>query len=503
LTTKANIGWAGVRRLRDPSLFIEAALVGGAWLPAAGRSAIAVDNPATGEPLGSVPACGADETVAAVEAADAAFPAWKALPAGERAVILERWWSLILENEDDLATLMTAEQGKPIDESVGEIRYAASFVKWFAEEGRRVSGYSMPAPTADRRILVLKQPVGVAAAITPWNFPAAMITRKAGAALAAGCPMVIKPSELTPFTALALAELALRAGVPRGALSVVTGPPEAIGGVLTSHPAVRKLSFTGSTRVGALLLKQCAEGIKRVSLELGGNAPFLIFDDADLDLAVEGVMASKFRNAGQTCVCANRILVQAGVHDAFVAKLAQAVNALKVGHGSTEGVTIGPLINAAAVQKVAAHLEDALAQGATVAATGEGTPASPRFAAPTLLVGVTPQMRVANEETFGPLAPVFRFEHEDEAVALANATPYGLASYFYTDDLHRAWRVAERLEFGMVGLNTGNVGMEMAPFGGVKESGLGREGGREGVEEYLETKAFHWGGLQLDANARR
>jgi succinate-semialdehyde dehydrogenase/glutarate-semialdehyde dehydrogenase len=497
LDKRLNSGPAGFAPLADPNLFIQAALIGGDWTPAEGREALAVDNPATGEILGHVPACGAAETTRAVEAAKAAYPAWRAKPAQERARILERWWSLVLENERDLATLMSAEQGKPVGEALGEVRYAASFLKWFAEEAKRVGGYTVPAPTADRRILVLKEPVGVTAAITPWNFPAAMITRKAGAALAAGCPMVIKPSELTPFTALALAELALRAGVPKGALSVVTGLPQEIGGVLTSHPDVRKLSFTGSTRVGALLLKQCADGVKRISLELGGNAPFLIFDDADLDVAVEGVMMSKFRNAGQTCVCANRILVQAGIHDAFVEKLGAAVRALKVGHGHEEGVTIGPLINAAAVQKVASHLEDALALGATVAATPEGAAASPRFATPTLITGVTPQMRIANEETFGPLAPVFRFEHEDEAIALANATPFGLASYFYTRDLHRAWRVAERLEFGMVGLNTGNVGMEMAPFGGVKESGLGREGGREGIEEYLETKAFHWGGLEL------
>jgi succinate-semialdehyde dehydrogenase/glutarate-semialdehyde dehydrogenase len=495
---QANTGWAGFAPLRDPDLFIQAALVGGAWLAAeAANGQIAVQNPATGEVLGHVPACGVAETRAAVEAAQAAYPAWRAKPAAERSQILESWWLLVLENEQDLAAIMTAEQGKPLAESLGEVRYAASFLKWFAEEAKRIGGYTVPAPTADRRILVLKEPVGVTAAITPWNFPAAMITRKAGAALAAGCPMVIKPSELTPFTALALAELAVRAGVPKGVLSLVTGEPQAIGGVLTSHPGVRKLSFTGSTRVGALLLKQCADGVKKVSLELGGNAPFLIFDDADLDVAVEGVMASKFRNAGQTCVCANRILVQAGVHDAFVEKLGAAVRALKVGHGHEADVTIGPLINAAAVEKVGAHLEDALAQGAQVAARAEGAVDSPYFSHPTLLTGVTPQMRIATEETFGPLAPVFRFEHEAEAVALANATPFGLASYFYTRDLHRAWRVAERLEFGMVGLNTGNVGMEMAPFGGVKESGLGREGGREGVEEYLETKTFHWGGLEL------
>ena len=490
-------GWAGLPPLKDPGLFIQAALIGERWLAAGEAASIAVQNPATGAQLGVVPACGAAEAEAAVAAAAAAFPAWRARPAGQRAEVLEHWWSLILENEQDLAAIMTAEQGKPLAEALGEVRYAASFVKWFAEEARRVGGYTVPAPTADRRILVLKQPVGVTAAITPWNFPAAMITRKAGAALAAGCTMVVKPSELTPFTALALAELARRAGVPGGVLSIVTGAPEAIGAVLTAHPAVRKVSFTGSTRVGALLLRQCAEGVKRVSLELGGNAPFLVFDDADLDVAVEGVIASKFRNAGQTCVCANRILVQAGIHDAFVERLAAAVRAMKVGPGAEAGVDIGPLINAAAVRKVSEHLEDALALGASLAARPETACDPARFAAPTVLVGVTSEMRVAAEETFGPLAPVFRFEREDEAVALANVTPFGLASYFYTRDLHRAWRVAERLEFGMVGLNTGAVGMEMAPFGGVKQSGLGREGGREGLEEYLDVKAFHWGGLEL------
>jgi succinate-semialdehyde dehydrogenase/glutarate-semialdehyde dehydrogenase len=495
LNRRARQGWAGLPALKDEGLFIEAALIGAAWRPAEGAEVIVVDNPATGAPVGAVPACGAEETRAAVAAATAAYPAWRAAPAGERSEILERWWALILANIDDLAAIMTAEQGKPLAEAAGEIRYAAGFVKWFAEEARRIGGYTVPAPGADRRIVVLKEPVGVAAAITPWNFPAAMIARKAAAALAAGCPMVVKPSELTPFTALALAELALRAGVPKGVLSIVTGWPQAIGAVLTSDPRVRKLSFTGSTRVGALLLTQCAEGIKRVSLELGGNAPFLVFDDADLDLAVQGVMASKFRNAGQTCVCANRILVQAGVHDAFVERLSERVAALKVGHGAQAGVTIGPLINAAAVEKVGAHLEDALARGARVAAAADGGADARRFCVPTVLAGATGDMRLANEETFGPLAPVFRFEDEAEAVAFANDTPYGLASYFYTRDVNRAWRVGEALEFGMVGLNTGSVGMEMAPFGGVKASGLGREGGREGIEEYLETKAFHWGGL--------
>lgn len=425
-----------------------------------------------------------------------ALSAWRRRPAGERAEILERWHALILANAADLAQIMTAEQGKPLTEAEGEIRYAASFVKWFAEEGRRAGGYNIPAPTADRRIIVLKEPVGVCAAITPWNFPAAMITRKCAAALAAGCTMVVKPSELTPFTALALARLAERAGVPTGVLNIVTGAPEEIGAELTSNPVVRKLSFTGSTRVGALLMRQCSDGVKRLSLELGGNAPFIVFDDAGVELAVDGVMTSKFRNAGQTCVCANRILVQDRIHDRFVARLGEAVRSLRVGDGRSPGVTIGPLINAAAVEKVTRHAEDAFSKGARLAATAPMDQDSRRFARPMLITGATRDMLLANEETFGPIAPVFRFSTEDEAIALANDTPYGLASYFYTDNLHRAWRVGERLEFGMVGLNTGSLAMEMAPFGGIKQSGLGREGGHEGIEEYLESKAFHWGSLQ-------
>ncbi|HEX7886983.1 MAG TPA: NAD-dependent succinate-semialdehyde dehydrogenase [Phenylobacterium sp.] len=489
----------GLTPLRDPSLLIECALIGGDWIPAEPGSALDVLNPATGALVGRTPNCGARETRLAIEAAARAFPAWRRVPAGERAEILERWWSLILEHAQDLAAIMTAEQGKPLAEAEAEVRYAASFAKWFAEEGRRVCGYDIPAPTRDRRILVLKEPVGVTAAITPWNFPAAMITRKAAAALAAGCPMVVKPSELTPFTALALAELALRAGLPAGLLSIVTGLPEPIGGELTTNPQVRKLSFTGSTRVGALLMRQCADGVKRLSLELGGNAAFIVFDDADVDLAVEGVMASKFRNAGQTCVCANRILVQAGVHDRFVERLAVAVEALQVGEGTGHGVTLGPLINAAAIAKVEAHLSDALALGAYVVATAAHDLDPTRFATPTLITGASEPMRIAQEETFGPLAAVFRFESEAEALRLANATPFGLASYFYTGDFRRAWRVAEQLEAGMVGLNTGSVSMEMAPFGGVKSSGFGREGGREGIAEYLQTKAFHWAGLDMDA----
>lgn len=487
---------AAITGLNDPGLLIDRHWIGGRWQAAADGATLAVRDPATGATIGTVPAGGAADAHAAIAAAADALPAWRRRPAHERGAILEEWHRLMLAALPDLATIMTVEQGKPLAEAEGEIRYAASFAGWFAHEGRRVSGHDIPAPTPDRRILVTKAPVGVCAAITPWNFPAAMITRKAAPALAAGCTMVVKPSELTPYTALALGLLAERAGLPPGVLNIVTGPPDAIGGALTASPVVRKLSFTGSTRVGSLLMRQCADTVKRLSLELGGNAPFIVFDDADIDLAVEGAMASKFRNAGQTCVCANRILVQAGIHDRFVAALGAKVAALKVGNGRDPGVTIGPLINADATAKVGAHVADALARGARIVATPAGAPGDARFARPMVLAGATPAMRLANEETFGPVAPVFRFEREEEAVALANATPYGLASYFYTDDLHRAWRVGEALEFGMVGLNTGSVSMEMAPFGGVKAAGLGREGGIEGIEEYLETKAFHWAGLK-------
>jgi succinate-semialdehyde dehydrogenase/glutarate-semialdehyde dehydrogenase len=482
-----------IAQLQDEGLVRQAALIDGAWRTT--TETVAVSNPATGETLGVVPACGADETQEAIDAAAAALPAWRARTADDRAGLLEAWHALLLAAAPDLARIMTAEQGKPLAEAEGEIRYSASFVKWFAAEGRRISGHDMPAPTRDRRVLAIKEPVGVCAIITPWNFPAAMITRKIAPALAAGCTVVIKPSELTPFTALALAVLAQRAGIPKGVVNIVTGLPQAIGDALTSSAIVRKLSFTGSTRVGSLLMRQSADTVKRLSLELGGNAPFLVFDDADIDAAVAGAMASKFRNAGQTCVCANRIFVQAGIHDRFIAALGDAVRALNVGDGRMDGVTIGPLINKAAKAKVAAHLDDALAKGGRVAAYAQA-PDGATFAAPVVVTQANPSMLVANEETFGPLAPVFRFDKEEEAVALANATPFGLASYFYTNDLHRAWRVGEALEFGMVGLNTGVIAMEMAPFGGVKLSGLGREGGREGIEEYLETKAFHWAGLK-------
>jgi len=483
--------------LADPTLFEGRAFIGGRWVEASSGAMLAVEDPATGAVIGRVPDCGADETRAAIAAAEAAFGPWRARPAGERAAVLERWHGLVLENAADLARIMTAEQGKPLAEAEGEIRYAATFIKWFAEEGRRISGYTVPAPEADRRIVVMKEPVGVSAAITPWNFPAAMITRKCAPALAAGCPVVVKPSELTPFTALALARLAERAGLPAGVLNVVVGRPEAIGAELTASPVVRKLSFTGSTRVGAMLMRQCADTLKRLSLELGGNAPLIVFDDADLDVAVAAAMASKFRNAGQTCVCANRILVQDGVHDAFAERLARAVTALKVGPGSAPGVTIGPLINALAVEKARAHVDDALSHGAVLFAAALSDADATRFVAPVVLTGATPGMRLASEETFGPVAPLFRFRDEAEAIEIANATPYGLASYFYTENLHRAWRVAERLEAGMVALNTGSIAMEMAPFGGVKQSGLGREGGQAGIEEYLEPKAFHIAGLKL------
>ncbi|WP_394078215.1 NAD-dependent succinate-semialdehyde dehydrogenase [Xanthobacter aminoxidans] len=484
--------------LDDPSLLVEAALIAGHWCPADDGTTLPVEDPATGRVIGTVPACGAGETRRAIEAAQTAFASWRRVPAAERAGLLERWHDLILANAADLACIMTAEQGKPLAEAKGEVRYGASFVKWFAEEARRIYGRTIPAPGNDRRILVLEEPIGVAAAITPWNFPIAMITRKCAPALAAGCTMVIKPSELTPFSALALAKLAERAGIPAGVISVVTGLPAGIGEELTTSPVVRKISFTGSTRVGAHLMRASAPTLKKLSLELGGNAPFIVFDDANLDLAVEGAMVSKFRNAGQTCVCANRILVQAGIHDAFVARLGEKVKAQAVGPGTQPGVSIGPLISAAAASKVRTHVEDAMRKGAHVAAQADSGLDETRFVAPLVLTGASTDMLLAHEETFGPVAPIFRFETEAEALAIANGTPFGLAAYFYTESLHRAWRVGEALEFGMVALNTGALSMEVAPFGGVKQSGLGREGGYLGIAEYLEPKAFHMGGLKLD-----
>jgi succinate-semialdehyde dehydrogenase/glutarate-semialdehyde dehydrogenase len=488
-------------RLRDKSLFRQQMYIDGVWSAAASTTELSVDNPATGEIIGSIPACGTADTRAAIDAAATAFAFWRLRTAAERAAVLDRWHALVLENADDLAIIMTAEQGKPLAEARGEVLYGASFIKWFAEEARRIAGSTIPAPTADRRILVLKEPVGVSAVITPWNFPNAMITRKCAPALAAGCTVVIKPSELTPYSALALVVLAERAGVPQGVINIVTGLPQEIGAELTGNPAVRKLSFTGSTRVGSLLMQECAPTVKRLSLELGGNAPFIVFDDADIDLAVEGALASKFRNGGQTCVCANRILVQDGIYDHFADRLATAVLKMRIGSGFEAESQIGPLINLAAVEKVRAHIDDARSKGAQDI-TGRKDDNDPkRFVSPIVLTNATMAMRVATEETFGPVAPLFRFRREAEAIEIANDTPFGLAAYFYTENLHRSWRVGERLEFGMVGLNTGSVSMEVAPFGGIKQSGLGREGGPTGIEEYLETKSFHIGGLRTEAGS--
>jgi len=481
-------------RLKDPSLLVELAYIDGQWVGADSAATLDVINPATGEVLARVPAIHASETRRAVEAADRAWPAWRARPAVERAALLDRWYQAMLDNLDDLALILTCEQGKPLTEAMGEIRYGASFVKWFAEEARRVYGETMQAASGDRRLLTLKQPVGVCAAITPWNFPNAMITRKCAPALAAGCTIVVKPSDLTPLSALALAVLAERVGIPAGVFNVVTGMPAGIGEELTGNPTVRKISFTGSTAVGRLLMRQSAEHIKRLSLELGGNAPFIVFDDADLEQAVAGVMLSKFRNAGQTCVCANRILVQDGIYDRFARRLVEEVGKLKVGDGLDAEVNVGPLINAAAVSKVARHIDEALSQGARLLCGGIPHGES-QFVQPTVLGEAHAGMLLANEETFGPVAPLMRFSTEEEALALANATPYGLGAYFFTQDLRRSWRFGEALEFGMIGLNTGLISMDVAPFGGIKQSGVGREGSKYGLDEYLEVKAFHIGGL--------
>ncbi|MBI6617964.1 NAD-dependent succinate-semialdehyde dehydrogenase [Pseudomonas corrugata] len=481
-------------RLKDPSLLVELAYIDGQWVGADNAATLDVINPATGEVLARVPAIQGSETRRAVEAADRAWPAWRARPAAERAALLDRWYQAMIDNLDDLALILTCEQGKPLTEAQGEIRYGASFVKWFAEEARRVYGETIQAPSGDRRLLTLKQPVGVCAAITPWNFPNAMITRKCAPALAAGCTIVVKPSDLTPLSALALAVLAERVGIPAGVFNVVTGMPVGIGEELTGNPTVRKLSFTGSTAVGRLLMRQSAEHIKRLSLELGGNAPFIVFDDADLEQAVTGIMLSKFRNAGQTCVCANRILVQDGIYERFAQRLVEEVGKLKVGDGLKDGVNIGPLINAAAVSKVARHIDEALSQGARLLC-GEIPQGDSQFVQPTVLGETHAGMLLANEETFGPVAPLMRFSTEEEALALANATPYGLAAYFFTQDLRRSWRFGEALEFGMIGLNTGLISMDVAPFGGIKQSGLGREGSKYGLDEFLEVKAFHMGGL--------
>ncbi|WP_019700606.1 NAD-dependent succinate-semialdehyde dehydrogenase [Paracidovorax oryzae] len=479
--------------LQDPSLLRGRCFVDGRWT--ASERSLAVADPATGATVGHVPRMGPAETREAIDAAHRAWPAWRARTAGERAALLARWHALILANHDDLARIMTAEQGKPLAEARGEIGYAASFIQWFAEEAKRVYGETVPAPVASQRIVVVREPVGVCAAITPWNFPAAMITRKAGPALAAGCTMVVKPASQTPLTALALAVLAERAGIPPGVLSVVTGPAGEVGTELATNPLVRKLSFTGSTEVGRHLMQQTAATVKKVSMELGGNAPFIVFDDADLDAAVEGALVSKFRNAGQTCVCANRLYVHARVYDAFARKLVEALRALRVGPGAEEGVRIGPLIDEAAVRKVEEHIADAVAGGAQVALGGRRHALGRSFFEPTVLTGVTQSMRVAREETFGPLAPLFRFDTEDEVVAMANDTEFGLASYFYARDIGRAWRVAERLEYGMVGVNTGLISNEVAPFGGIKQSGLGREGSRHGMDDYLTLKYINMAGI--------
>ncbi len=481
--------------LKNEFLLRQRCYVRGAWIDAADGRTITVKNPASGAVIGTVPRMGTEGARAAIQAAQDAMPAWRARTAKERAVILRRWFDLMMANQEDLATLMTAEQGKPMAESRGEIAYSASFIEWFAEEAKRVYGDTIPGHAADKRILVLKEPIGVVAAITPWNFPSAMITRKAGPALAAGCTVVLKPASATPFSALALAELGERAGLPPGVFNVVTGDSAAIGKEVTTNPIVRKVTFTGSTEIGKQLMAQCAGTMKKVSLELGGNAPFIVFDDADLDAAVQGVIASKYRNSGQTCVCTNRVLVQAGVYEAFARKLGEAVGKLKVGDGLQAETQQGPLIDEGAVRKVEEHIADAVAKGAKVVTGGARHALGGSFFQPTVLTGATREMMVSREETFGPLAPLYRFETEDEAVQLANDTEFGLASYFYTRDLARAWRVSERLEYGMVGLNTGLISTEVAPFGGVKESGIGREGSKYGIEDYLVVKYVCIGGI--------
>lgn len=482
-------------QLKDPTLLREQCYIDGSWVDADNGKTLDVENPATGAILGHVPGMGTGETRRAIAAASAAFPGWRGTTAKERSTVLRRWFDLMMENQEDLARIMTAEQGKPLVESRGEIAYAASFIDWFAEEGRRVYGDVIPQHQSDKRIVVLKEPIGVCAAITPWNFPAAMITRKVGPALAAGCTMVVKPATATPFSALAMAVLAERAGVPRGVLSVITGSATAIGGEMTANPAVRKLSFTGSTEIGKKLMEQCVATVKKTSMELGGNAPFIVFDDADLDAAVDGAMISKYRNNGQTCVCANRILVHDKVYDLFAAKLSERVAALKVGNGFEDGVSIGPLIDASAVTKVEAHIADALAKGARLLVGGKRHVLGGFFFQPTVLADVTSEMIVAKEETFGPVAPMFRFKDEAEAIRMSNDTEFGLAAYFYGRDIGRIWRVAESLECGIVGINTGLISTAEAPFGGVKESGLGREGSKYGIEDYLEVKYLCMGGI--------
>jgi succinate-semialdehyde dehydrogenase/glutarate-semialdehyde dehydrogenase len=481
--------------LKDSELSRQRAYIAGRWCEADNGKSFPVTNPATGEVLAQVPDMGATETRRAIAAAKAAWPEWRRKTAKERAKLLRKWYDLMMANVDDLAWIMTAEQGKPLAESKGEISYAASFIEWFAEEGKRVYGDTIPSPWNDRRLLVVKEPVGVCCAITPWNFPAAMITRKAGPALAAGCTMVVKPAESTPLSAFALAVLAERAGIPAGVFNVLTGEPRAIGEEMTSNPDVRKITFTGSTGVGRLLMRQSADTIKKLSLELGGNAPLIVFDDADLDAAVEGTIISKFRNTGQTCVCANRVYVQDGVYDAYAEKLLVAVKQLKVGNGLEPGVLQGPLIDEAAVERAEDHISDAVSKGARVLLGGKRHSLGHTFFEPTVLADVTAKMKVAREETFGPVAPLFRFYKDEEAVQLSNDTEFGLASYFFGRDIGRIWRVADQLEYGMVGINTGLISTEAAPFGGIKQSGLGREGSHYGIDEFLEVKYLCFGGL--------
>ncbi|AZV95004.1 NADP-dependent succinate-semialdehyde dehydrogenase [Kerstersia gyiorum] len=481
--------------LNDASLLRTQAYINGQWVNADSGKTFPVTNPADLSQIASVPSLGEAETDRAIQAAEQALPAWRAMTAKQRSALLRRWFELMMENQEDLARLLSLEQGKPLAESRGEIAYGASFIEWFAEEAKRIYGDIIPQDRSGRRLLVVKQPIGVVAAITPWNFPNAMITRKAGPALAAGCTVVIKPASETPLSALALAELAERAGIPAGVVNVVTGDARAIGGALTRSPVVRKLSFTGSTGIGKLLMAQSADTMKKVSMELGGNAPFIVFDDADLDAAIQGVLASKFRNSGQTCVCTNRVLVQDGIYDTFAAKLAEAVNALKVAPAQEPGAEQGPLINAKAVAKVEEHIADAIGKGARVLAGGKPHALGGTFFEPTVLGDVTPEMLVARDETFGPLAPIFRFSTEADAIRMANDTEFGLASYLFTRDLGRAWRVSEALEYGMVGVNEGIISTEIAPFGGIKESGMGREGSKYGIEDYLELKYVCMGGI--------
>ncbi|WP_282433950.1 NAD-dependent succinate-semialdehyde dehydrogenase [Marinobacter caseinilyticus] len=486
-------------QLKNPALLRERAYINGQWVSALSGQSLTVSNPANGEPLASVPDMDGGDTRLAIEAAETAWPAWRSTPAKERAIILRKWFNLLLDNQEDLARLMTAEQGKPLAESRGEVAYGASFIEWFGEEAKRAYGDVIPGHGKDKRIVVIKQPVGVVAAITPWNFPIAMITRKVAPALAAGCPVVVKPAEDTPLSALAITALAEQAGIPAGLINIITcskAHAAAVGDELTGNPSVRKLSFTGSTPVGKLLMRQASETVKKVSLELGGNAPFIVFDDADLDAAVAGLMASKYRNTGQTCVCANRVYVQSGVYDAFVEKLKVAVGMLVVGAGLEGDTHQGPLINPAALEKVRRHIADATSKGADIALGGKPHALGGTFFEPTILTGVTQDMQIASEETFGPVAPLFRFETDDEAIALANDSEFGLAAYFYSTNIHRIWHVAEALEAGMIGVNEGIISTEVAPFGGIKESGLGREGSRYGLDEYMELKYLCLGGMR-------